>query len=79
MIGTGKGGNVTTFPFIVSNPKGPCRTEQKCIVDAQKAIVEVIAATGEVLELYYQPSAQTPSASTKSTVVDEKVYQTLYY
>ena len=40
VISTAKGGNVTTFPFVVDDPKSPCRTQQKCIIDAQKAIIE---------------------------------------
>lgn len=38
VIGTDKGGNVTTFPFMSDDPQGPKRTKEKCIVHAQQAV-----------------------------------------
>ena len=38
VVATEKGGSVTTFPFMVNDPKGPRRTQEKCNMEAQQAI-----------------------------------------
>ena len=40
IVATEKGGNVTTFPFMMNDPEGPRRTQHKCIMEAQKVIRE---------------------------------------
>ena len=37
VVTTAKGGNVITFPYVAHDPKGPPRTQQKCIEDAKEA------------------------------------------
>ena len=37
VVSTERGGNITTFPFNQLDPKGPHRTQEKCMEDAKEA------------------------------------------